>query len=314
MRQNKSGIVLGKASLGVIEYFPWLAWGQSPVLEEYPKDLLDSFQLIYIIEPEVRNFNRFQDIIAGLAAAGKTVIIEMGLAETWPVFGTNLYWDKIFPGAALVATPGSPFAKSVSLDPDPGGQAPVMGNLDGVWLEMRAGDLRAPAVGFKYINGSRVYFVGLAMGQMLNSSHGREIRAILEQLMDLARPNKNYVPAPFPVSGANWGHDRFSFEYTLERPEPVWISITYAPRWKASVDGAPVPVYNLENLLLVNLPAGRHTVTFKYGMTWVGWTGIGLSALSALIAAVICINMKKLEARLNRTGDFFRRVVEAIAD
>lgn len=139
MRGDKDAIVMGKASLGLCEAFPWLAWGRSPTLKDYSMDFLSNFRLIYLIEPVVKDFRRFQEAVAALAGAGKTIIVEFGRAETWPLLGVNPYWEKIMPGSTLVSAGDGPYKLKIPLDADPYGQAPATGNLDGVWLEMEAG-------------------------------------------------------------------------------------------------------------------------------------------------------------------------------
>ncbi|MFZ2537330.1 MAG: hypothetical protein WAX04_00295, partial [Oscillospiraceae bacterium] len=146
---------------------------------------------------------------------------------------------------------------------------------------------KIPAIGYKEVKGHKVYFIGLALGQQLNSSQGKEIKKILEQVMDLAHPNKRIVPTPFPVSKEEWYHDGFRFSYDSQQTVPIQISVTYAPRWKAWIDGKPLVVENMEKLIFIELPAGKHQVTFRYEMTWVGWLGIGLTCLSLLIILTV---------------------------
>ena len=312
MRPERNALAIGKAAPGLVMSFPWFIQGRTACLEDYAPEELNRFKIIYLIEPEVKNFLRFQEIVEGLAQSGKTVIVEWGRADRWPLFDVVPYTEPILPGARLEARPESPIPRAAGLDPDPRGQVFAIGKLDGVWHTMRVGEVDAPVIGYKNVGGNRVYFVGLALGQQLNSGHGAEIRAILEELIDLGQPYKSIVPNPFPVSDADWRHDGFSFRYSSEQPTPVWVSVTYTPRWKATVDGLPVKVYNLENLILVDLPAGEHTVNFKYGMTWVGWLGIGLSLLTALITVIIYFNFERLNNFLDRAVLKARQAVESI--
>ncbi|MDH7478700.1 MAG: 6-pyruvoyl-tetrahydropterin synthase-related protein [Syntrophomonadaceae bacterium] len=312
MKTQRNTLSIGRAASRLVMNFPWIIQGRTTCLEDYAPEELNRFKIFYLIEPEVKNFLRFQEIVEELAQSGKTVIVEWGRADRWPLFDVVPYTEPILPGARLEARPESPIPWAAGLDPDPRGQVFAIGKLDGVWHTMRVGEVDAPVIGYKNVGGNRVYFVGLALGQQLNSGHGAEIRAILEELIDLGQPYKSIVPNPFPVSDADWRHDGFSFRYSSEQPTPVWVSVTYTPRWKATVDGLPVKVYNLENLILVDLPAGEHTVNFKYGMTWVGWLGIGLSLLTALITVIIYFNFERLNNFLDRAVLKARQAVESI--
>jgi hypothetical protein len=312
MRQEKDSISIGLAALGLVMNYPWLIQGQSASLEDYSLEYLHRFKLIYLIEPDVKDFKRFQHMVIELAEAGKTVIVSMGRSKTWPLGDIIPYWENIAPGAVLVPTPGSPFVRNVPLEPDPYGQVPAMGNLDGVWMEMQVDKKRVPVIGYKNMGGNPVYFVGISMGQQLNSIHSAEIKALLEQLIDIGHPNKNFVPVAFPVSDAQWGHDGFSFNYKSEEPVSMLVSVTYTPRWKGKVDGSPLKVQQMENLILLDLPAGEHQVSMRYGKTWVGWLGIALSIFSLLFVMFIYRRFEYLNRFFAFTRLQIRRVVEGL--
>ncbi len=312
IREERDAIAIGLAARGLNIYFPWLVEGKSVSLEDYDYEYLQRFKLIYLIEPDVKDFKQFQNMVSELAGEGKTVIVSMGRSKTWPLGDIIPYWENIGSGAVLVPTSGSPFTQGVTLDPDPYGQAPAMGNLDGVWMEMQVDKKRVPAIGYKNIGGNRVYFVGISMGQQLNSTHGVEIKALLEQIMDLGHPNKNFVPTAFPVAGAEWGYDGFNFNYKSERPVSMLVSVTYTPRWKGKLDNLPLKVQQMENLILLDLPAGEHQVSMNYGMTWVGWLGIALSIFSLLLVIFIYRRFGDLDRFFAFLSLQIRRVVEGL--
>lgn len=311
MVQNRNALVIGKSAPGLEMAFPWMVQGYSTSLEDYTKEYLQLFKLIYLAEPEVKDFSKLQNMIEELAGSGKTVIVEMGRSKTLPLFDTYPYWESIPADSKLVPTKESPFTQEILLEPDPSGQAAAIGNLDEVWMEMIAGEKHVPVVGCKNVNGNRVYFIGLALGQRLESSvkwtrgglatssDSKEIENLLEQIVNRSDAQKSILPPPFPVSNNKWYHNGFSFSYNTEQAKPVVVSVTYAPRWKATIDGAPLKVYNMENLLLVKLPAGKHQVSFKYGMTWVGLTGVGLSIISFLMMIIIAFRLEQLRDLIN---------------
>ncbi|MDD3268860.1 MAG: 6-pyruvoyl-tetrahydropterin synthase-related protein [Syntrophomonadaceae bacterium] len=326
MRQERNAIAIGLASPPLVITFPWLVQGESASLEDYSLQYLDRFRLIYLIEPDVKDFRKFQKMVVDLLDSGKTVVVSMGHSKVWPLAGIVPYWETITDGAKLAPTNNSPFNKAVALEPDPTGQAPAMGNLDGIWMEMQLEDKRVPAIGYKNIHGKKLYFVGLDLDKQLNAAtrwargyqadiaHSKEIAAILEQIMDIAKPNKNIVPVAFPVSDAEWGHDSFSFEYKSDQPVSIFASVTYAPRWKGTLDSSPLKVQQLENLILLDLPAGEHQVSMHYGMTWVGWLGIGLSLLSLLLIILYYIYFDSLNKFFDLLKKKSRQSIMAISE
>lgn len=300
MRQERNAIAIGKAASPLAITFPWLVQGHLDSLEDYSAQYLDKFSLVYLIEPDVKDFKKFQKMVFDLLDSGKTVIVSMGNTKVWPLAGIAPYWESIPSGARLIPTDNSPYKESMVLEPDPNGQAPAMGNLDEVWMEMQVGDKRIPAIGYKNVNGHRLYFVGICLDKQLNPhmrwargyqgdpEHSKKIADVIEQVMDIGQPNKNFVPISFPVSDTVWGNNSFSFKYKSEEPVSLLASVTYSLHWKGKLDDSPLAVQQLENLILVDLPAGEHQVSFHYGMTWVGWLGIGVSVLSLLFVVFIC--------------------------
>ena len=312
LRQERDAIVIGKAAINFEMNFPWMARGYSNCLEDYPSGYLAGFKLIYIIEPQIKNFNKFQRIVEDLAEAGKMVIVSMGREETWPLLDIIPYWETIESYSMLKSCENAEITKEARIGADPAGQAPVPGNMDEIWALLQGADRQIPAIGYKEINGHRVYFVGLALGQQLNWADGGQIREILEQLMDLAHPNKSIVPHPFPVLADQWRHDGFSFRYDVQEPTPVLVSVTYTPRWKARLDGKPLLVQNLDNLIYIELPEGEHQVSFHYGMTWVGALGIALSLFSLLLLALFYYFFDYYDPVFDRLKEIMRRFISNV--
>jgi hypothetical protein len=70
------------------------------------------------------------------------------------------------------------------------------------------------------------------------------------------------------------------FSVVAKGPARLLVRDAWAPGWRASVDGAPAPVLNLEGHRAVPLGAGRHKVELAYHAP--GWaSGIMVSLLSA---------------------------------
>jgi|GEM_PF-1785856 len=324
MRQQRDSIAIGLAAAPLVVTFPWLVQGESATLENYMPQYLDKFKLIYLIEPDVKDFKKFQQMVFDLLDAGKTVVVSMGNSKVWPLAGIIPYWENIPSDSKLMPTDGSPFKQQISLDPDPYGQTPAMGNLDVIWMQMEAGTKHVPAIGYKNVNGHRLYFVGLSLDKQLNAtarwsrgyqadiSHSKEIASLFEQIMDISQPNKNIVPEPFPVYDERWGHDSFSFKYKSDQPVSVLVSITHSLHWKGKLDSSPLNVQQLENLILLDLPAGEHQVAMNYGMTWVGWLGMALSIFSILIVILIYFRFEYLHRFLEFINLQIRRAVEGL--
>ncbi|MDD4801647.1 MAG: 6-pyruvoyl-tetrahydropterin synthase-related protein [Syntrophomonas sp.] len=321
---ERNAIAIGKSSPGLIVSFPWLVQGRSNFLEDYSIEEMSSYNLIYLSQPEIKDSDKFTKIVEELAEEGKIVVVEMEDAKPTSLLGVIPYMEPIAENAQLVPTEDSLFNQSISLNPITSGQFPAMGNLDEVWMEMQSGGKRVPVIGSKKVGSSKVYFVGMTLGLHLDSelkwSRGltessydsSNVKSLLEKLMDLGNPNKEIIPKVFPVSGFTWDHKSFCFDYNSQEPLPIMISVTYTPRWKATLDGIPLEVKSVENLILIDLPAGQHTVEFNYGLGWVGWLGIGMSLLAILMLLIICWRWEYLMGFFDAAEIQLKRAVESI--
>jgi len=316
MLANWNALVVGQSSPVMEITYPWMIENYSTFLEDYPTEYLELFDLIYLAEPNMRDFDHFQEIISKLTNKGTMVVIELGYSDTRPLLGVYPYLVNIPAQATLTPTGSSPIKNTVPLTSDPSGHFPALGNLDKVWFNMHTNDQDIPAIGYKEIGGQPVYFVGLALGKQLDaakkwdegvaasSSNSQEIKGLLDELMSLSNPNRDIRPVPFATTKAVWQHDGFCFDYEVKHLTPMQVSVTFTPRWKATLDGKPWPIYNNENLVMLKLPAGHHHVSVNYGLSWVGWTGIILSLVFLLIFAVSAFqleNIFKLSAWLGKS-------------
>jgi hypothetical protein len=84
--------------------------------------------------------------------------------------------------------------------------------------------------------------------------------------------------------------ERIVVETDAGRPALLVLTDSWFPGWKASVDGKDAPVHRVDYVIRgVSVPAGRHTVEFRYEpASWrAGWIVSGLALLAILAATLI---------------------------
>jgi hypothetical protein len=93
--------------------------------------------------------------------------------------------------------------------------------------------------------------------------------------------------------------DRLVLEARLATPGLVTVADTYYPGWRATIDGAPTPIYPA-NLAFraVYVPAGEHTIVFRYEPR-AFWYG----CLAAFAACVVCVALALGRRRAPRDGE-----------
>jgi hypothetical protein len=97
--------------------------------------------------------------------------------------------------------------------------------------------------------------------------------------------------------------EHVTIEADAPQPSVLVLTDAYAPGWKASVDGEPVPVHRVDYLLRgVQIGTGRHRVDLSYEPA--SWrTGLVVSAL-ALVVLLGLLTTALLRRRdlMGRTG------------
>jgi uncharacterized membrane protein len=301
-KQNRDAIAIGKGIEGFSMSFPWVVAGESPNLDDYSEEELSPYKLIYFIEPDIKDLSAFEERVKQLSKQGKTIMIEMGRTEEWPILGVMPY-DVTYDSSASLK-PNKSTLTDIKYRYIPltySGQSCALSGLDTVYytLKQKSDTGEYPAIGAKKVEGKNIYFVGMGLSQLLSpsvirtlglvaiqpemSERDNDIKTLLELLMDNAKPSKKILLDPFYPDSSVWSYNSAAFKYSMDKPDDIIISLTTTPRWKIFLDGKPIPSYNFENLILLKLPAGTHSVELKYERTWVGWTGVALSILSFIL-------------------------------
>jgi hypothetical protein len=107
--------------------------------------------------------------------------------------------------------------------------------------------------------------------------------------------------------------ERVTLSTTSSRPGLLVLSDTWFPGWKATLDGSDVPLHRVDYVMRgVPLPAGRHTVEFRYEP--LSWTIGRLSSLLGLIAVLGALVLGLRRRRSNRATVEPAIVAPTVAD
>jgi hypothetical protein len=104
----------------------------------------------------------------------------------------------------------------------------------------------------------------------------------------LARDAGGAARRPGTARIVRYENERVEVRTSTRRPGLLVLTDSFYPGWKATVDGRDAPVHRVDYLVRgVPLPAGEHTVRFRYEpASWrAGWI-ISLVALVAVLGAV----------------------------
>ena len=87
----------------------------------------------------------------------------------------------------------------------------------------------------------------------------------------------------------------FGGRVNLSRPGVVMLKASFDPNWRATVDGKPVTTQMLApSFVGVPVPAGQHTIEFKYQSFKWTWVLVLFGALALIALAIV---PRRLESR-----------------
>jgi hypothetical protein len=295
MKFDRSMLGIGRGARGIAEEYPWASYSEAEYFDDLDFDYVERFDILFLWDFLWKDRDLVENKIAEWVESGKTVLIDMTRMPDPGIFGTSV---------VLAEMPGQPdmrpgrdadfeFTDPYSLDWADEGETwrgVTYRGLDGSILEFATveGNI-APALGYKMVGDQKLYFLGL--GWLIHASGKNDPVAsdFLDSFFDRASPARDLsLPAVeitnFEPSSDNWG-----FDYTLERGGPVLVSETWSPHWRVRVDGTEIDVKVHENLMLLDLPSGDHSVRIDYGSTPVQWVSAGMTMFGLLVLAGIVI-------------------------
>jgi uncharacterized membrane protein YfhO len=100
----------------------------------------------------------------------------------------------------------------------------------------------------------------------------------------------------------HYGPERLTVRARAATPALVIVNDVFYPGWKATVDGRPAPIEQVDYLLRgVRVGPGTHTVEMRYEpASWrIGWivTLVALAAWIALTAYAVAVHRRTARAR-----------------
>lgn len=125
--------------------------------------------------------------------------------------------------------------------------------------------------------------------------------AILEVLPGAGQPSPaDLLTAPVPAEAALVRADpqHLVIEAATVQPTTATVAVAWSPKWRAAVNGTPVPTgATVDKLLQISLPGGPARVTLDYGLDGADLAGRALTAAALAIAIVALVGDRR-----RRTG------------
>jgi uncharacterized membrane protein len=302
LTDNRNAFVIGVGSPGVAVEFPYLVYGEKNDITDYSYEELEKYDLIYLCEPKIDTTHEKRDIenvITKLVNNGKVVMIEPAMTRVNSLFGVTAADVPLEHSPVISRRQASPIegsSESIALDKSTI-YARVLFGLDKVYYQLGQNNesVKNDIIGTKKVENGEVFFMGMHMSQFLKAVYGinwgipadgksypkcaDEVKTLFTDIFKTYGVNTNFWPDSFAVKKAEWNYKGVDLEYSSAKAKEMTISVTYTPRWKATLDGKPIPVGQRENLVTLSLPPGEHEVLMVYGLTKYGVAGYVISLI-----------------------------------
>lgn len=312
-------LIIGDNATDWLYTFPFATEGFSPDPADYDPAYLDHFSVIGLTRlPENVNIDA---ALGDWVRAGGTLILDLsGMGDIYGR-GYSLFDVQALPMAVSGAYPVAAAAGVVDDLPRlitfPASEGYWVGatyyDLDVTLASLLDGDQAYPLLGYQNEGQGRVWFVGFNLIYLLRQ---QENIAAVDSLVDLmlagVHLDRTLSLDGIPATDLDRASTAVRFTYRSDVDRSAVLSMTYFPRWKATIDGTPVPIRNHEHLMLIDLPAGTHTVELAYHPfgTPIALLGVLVSgtALAFTVLAALFLKLNPVVATTTRLAAFEDRV------
>jgi len=150
-------------------------------------------------------------------------------------------------------------------------------------------------LGYKNINGGKVTFIGMNYFYHLFLTHDEgELKMVTSLLQNpkTALITQTATTGLLTVEQQVLTSDEMKFKIQSDQERLLLISMSYSPHWKAYLNGQPVKVHKMEDLMVVQAPSGDSTLELKYESTPVMKSGWIVSILTVIFLVYLIISNK----------------------
>lgn len=320
---TRNALLLDQPFSDIAFQYPFFVQGKSNCLLDYSFDELKQYALIYIKEPEINSAKEMRQLeqrMEQLIECGIQIVIEPKTIQRFQLFGVRTIDDimDIWSNGESVMLEPTQLCTYESLSLlnyfryQLGGIRSLYG-LDEVYVEatQQNGEIRNAVIGAKHVGNGKIIFIGGHLSNYLQQvniediAHSKDLDKTIEtnhmmdqwfnELFDDTGVMKEYNPTEiYGVIREQFNDNGFTLEYNSKNEQSIIVSMTYSPRWRATLNGQKVKVEEREHLVYLNLPAGNHRVELTYENTVYGNLGILISNVTVILLILMAMSWERV--------------------
>lgn len=276
-------LIIGDNATSWLFAFPFASEGVFADPAAYTAEYLDHYTVIGLNRlPDSANI---EDALQSWVAAGNTLIVDLsGMGSAYQT-GFNLFdvhaislglngdysitWPQeldTMPSSLPFTTPEGPWIGATYY-----GEMITVASLNHQNQDY-------PLLGYRDLGDGRIWFIGFNLLFLLDETDLRDAsQTLVDYLLDESNVNRDLTLPRVDVEFHARTPDSITFSYDHPSEIRAVVSMTYFPRWQATINNEPVEIHNHEHLILLDLPAGAYSVTLDYQpfnspALWLGWS------------------------------------------
>ncbi|MDD3269818.1 MAG: 6-pyruvoyl-tetrahydropterin synthase-related protein, partial [Syntrophomonadaceae bacterium] len=289
-------LVIGKYGGTIALQFPEVEMGISTYIDDYSLTELKDYSMIILSGSTWYSKSRAEKIITDYATWGGQVYIEMaGMPEN--VLAKQPEFLGVFGEA--VSTKGEieiwgydkKYVLSPVWDKNPDWLAYVPMALDKVELEFSYYGNQAPILGYKLVNGQKIWFMG---NNITYHAFKTGNTGSLKMVKDILGLQTGYEASSLiPLGNYKASEKGYQMSYSMNRDFEAVLPISAIDGMKVTVDGKVIEKDNFENLLKLKLPSGTHNIAISIEKTPIYMWGQGLSLIAFVLLGFGVLYLRK---------------------
>ncbi len=300
-------LAIGRHAGTLAIQFPHVEMGTSPYLDRYLPEELNKYPSIVLSGAEWWSGEKAEEILRSYISAGGRLFVELAglpenvLAKQPELFG--VYGEAVTLGGQLEllgSGGGNIVLEPFNLEKVEGWKTYVPQGLDEEILYFDYYGVDAPVVGYKLVEGEKVWFLG---GNLPYHTFLTKDAGALRLLEDIFGIKSEYTGEEMiPLRNYTAMDNGYLMQYSADREVDAVIPVAALEGMKVEIDGERRTYTTFENLLRMELPPGEHEIAITLERTPVYFWGLMLSFFSVLVLAGGLLFFKKCDKDVKKDG------------
>jgi uncharacterized membrane protein len=279
------GLAIGKGAVNYSFLFPQIVQGDSLYIDDYSLEQLGQYKTLVLIGFSWHDKANAELLVRAAAFQGVNVVIDLTQEEFLNVWGKPISMD---PNPIIVDWEGQPTTLT------------SFGKPDEIWYTLTPQGVDQNEATFEYLGQSvtvigsinslenKIWFLGLNLAYHTLETGDPNALEMISKVLQLepeARNNYQFIPLNSYISGPAG----YEFTFNLDRSADMLVPIARFDGTRVLVDGQPVPIQSLENMILFTAPAGEHHIKIDFVPTTIYKLGLVTTAISVIVIMILVI-------------------------